>query len=85
MTSSPRTTAADLMTLGNGLCGFLAIGVLANLWIEPGDACPGVSKARGSGCQTIAWPGRNAAPDSCCAWSTAVVTAESMLCPCAGR
>jgi len=32
-----RYSAADLLTVGNGLCGFLAIGVVAGLWIvEPG-------------------------------------------------
>jgi archaetidylserine synthase len=42
MTNHPRTTAADLMTMGNGLCGFLAIAVLANLWLEPGDPGAGL-------------------------------------------
>jgi len=42
MTGHPRTSAADLMTIGNGLCGFLAIAVLANLWLEPGDPAAGL-------------------------------------------
>jgi phosphatidylserine synthase len=42
VTSNPRTTVADLMTIGNGVCGFLAIAVLANLWIQPGHAIGGL-------------------------------------------
>jgi phosphatidylserine synthase len=42
MTANPRTSAADLMTIGNGICGFLGIAVLANLWLEPGDAAAGL-------------------------------------------
>src|SRR5947207_8438775 len=32
-----RFSAADFLTVGNGLCGFLALAVVARLWIvEPG-------------------------------------------------
>lgn len=37
-TERPRTSVADLMTIGNGLCGFLAIAVLADLWAQAGGA-----------------------------------------------
>lgn len=30
-----RISAADLLTVGNGVCGFLAITVVAGLWIDP--------------------------------------------------
>ncbi len=30
-----RISAADVLTVGNGVCGFLALGVLAGLWIVP--------------------------------------------------
>ena len=30
-----RISAADVLTIGNGVCGFLALGVLAGLWIVP--------------------------------------------------
>ena len=42
MTAHPRTSAADLMTIGNGICGFLALAVLAGLWLEPGAAAGGL-------------------------------------------
>jgi CDP-diacylglycerol--serine O-phosphatidyltransferase len=32
----PRYSPADLMTIANGVCGFLALAVLAGLWLEPG-------------------------------------------------
>ena len=35
-----RASAADLMTIANGLCGFLALAVVANLWLESGPAGP---------------------------------------------
>jgi CDP-diacylglycerol---serine O-phosphatidyltransferase len=36
VSATPRTSAADLMTLANGVCGFLALAVLADLWVQPG-------------------------------------------------
>jgi CDP-diacylglycerol---serine O-phosphatidyltransferase len=33
-----RTSAADLMTIANGLCGFVALAALAGLWLESGAA-----------------------------------------------
>ena len=38
MTRPPRTSPADLMTIANGLCGFLALAVLADVWISDRDA-----------------------------------------------
>ena len=38
MTMRARTSAADLMTIANGLCGFVALAVLAGLWLESGAA-----------------------------------------------
>jgi CDP-diacylglycerol---serine O-phosphatidyltransferase len=32
----PNTSLADLMTIGNGVCGFLALVVLADLWVASG-------------------------------------------------
>jgi CDP-diacylglycerol--serine O-phosphatidyltransferase len=34
----PRTSAADLMTMANGVCGFVALAVLAGLWLDSGTA-----------------------------------------------
>jgi len=36
-----RIGVADLLTVGNGVCGFLALAVLARLWlVEPGGGLP---------------------------------------------
>lgn len=37
MTGRDRLSAADLMTIANGVCGFLALAVLADLWLESGQ------------------------------------------------
>jgi len=38
VTMHARTSTADLMTIANGLCGFLGLAVVANLWLESGPA-----------------------------------------------
>ena len=42
MSRPPRTSAADLMTMANGVCGFLALTVLAGLWVSDDRAGAGL-------------------------------------------
>jgi CDP-diacylglycerol---serine O-phosphatidyltransferase len=44
MKRPPRTSPADLMTIANGVCGFLALVVLADLWVGNSSRAPGLDE-----------------------------------------